>query len=409
MIGAGIFALPSAVAERAGVLSPWLFLGAGVLIITVVLTLAELASYFRESGGPALYAAEAFGPAVGFATGWLYYVSRVAALAANTHVMATYLGTVWAWFDTPAGHAVVVVAICAGLTAVNVIGVKGGIRALSLFTWLKVVPLLLLVLAGLREVGPDVLLPASWPTIDDLGGTVLLLIYAFVGFETILVPAGETSKPRRTIPRALVGTMIATAVFYFLVMLVYVAVLPADDATGGTLVDVGRRLAGPLGAIVITFAAVFSISGNLSATILAGPRLTLSLAERGLLPGWFGRVHPGFASPANSIVFMGGLAAVLGLSGSFVYLAVASSLTRLITYAVCIVALPVIRKSAGEAARERAFRLPGGNVIPVLALVVCAWMAAQSTARSWLYAGALLGLGLLLYGLEKSVLRKSRR
>lgn len=407
MIGAGIFALPAAVAERAGILSPWLFLGAGVLMITVVLTLAELASYFRASGGPVLYATEAFGSLIGFSTGWIYYISRVAALAANMHVMAVYLGTVWAWFDSPAGHAAVVVGICTGLTAVNIIGVKGGVRTLSLFTVLKVVPLVLLVLAGLRSVGPEILFPASIPTIDDLGGTMLLLIYALVGFESTLIPAGETANPRRTIPLALVRTLIFTAIFYFLIMLVYIAVLPGDAAADGTLVEVGRRLVGPAGAIVITFTAVFSIGGNLSGSVLAVPRLTLSLAEHGLLPAWFGRIHPKYASPVNSIVFYGGLALALGLTGSFVFLAVASSLTRLITFAVCIAALPVIRKAADAVTREQAFRLWGGYLIPLLALGICVWMAAHSTARSWLYVGALLLFGLLLYLLEKSFLRKS--
>lgn len=406
MIGAGIFALPAAVAERAGALSPWLFLAAGVLMIFVVLTMAELASYFRASGGPVLYATEAFGPLTGFTTGWIYYVSRVAALAANLHVMAVYLGTVWPWFDTVAGHSAVVVVICLFLTVVNAVGIKGGVRTLSAFTFLKVLPLLLLVLAGLRSVGPEILFPASIPTIDDLGGTMLLLIYAFVGFETILIPAGETARPRRTIPLALIRTMIATALFYFLIMLVYVAVL-SGEAANGTLVDVGRRLAGPVGAIVITFAAVFSIGGNLSATTLAAPRLTLSLAEHGLLPDWFGRIHPRYLSPANSIVFFGGLAMVLGLTGSFVFLAVASSLTRLITFGVCIAALPVIRNAADAETREQAFRLRGGYLIPVLALGVCVWMAWHSTAKSWLYVSGLVAFGLLLYVLEKAVLRKS--
>ena len=123
MIGAGIFALPPAVAERVGVLSPWLFLAAGILIIMVVLTLAELASYFRSSGGPALYATRAFGPLVGFGTSWIYYVSRTAATAANSHAMALYLAAVWPWFDTDIGHAVVIIAVCGGLTLVNVLGV----------------------------------------------------------------------------------------------------------------------------------------------------------------------------------------------------------------------------------------------------------------------------------------------
>lgn len=406
MIGAGIFALPSALGQRAGILSPWLFLAAGLLIIIVVFSLAELASYFRESGGPALYASEAFGPLVGFSTGWIYYASRAAAVAANMHVMALYLGSLWGWFDTTAGHASVVIAVSLGLTIVNIIGVKGGVRTLSVFTYLKVIPLILLVVIGLRSVNADILLPASLPTIDDLGGTILLLIYAFMGFEQVLITAGETAHPRRTIPRALVRTVAATAVFYFLIMLVYVAVAGDAVGDGGTLVDTGRRLAGPAGALAITLAAVFSIGGNLSGTTLAVPRLTLSLAEQRLLPAWFGAIHPRFISPANSIMFFGGFAVLLGLTGSFVILAVASSLTRLIVFMVCILGLPKIRQKAEVEARAIAFRLPGGYTIPLLAILICAWMASHSTLRDWLYFFALFIVGLALYLLEALILRK---
>ncbi|MCH8099993.1 MAG: amino acid permease, partial [Proteobacteria bacterium] len=134
MIGAGIFALPAAVAASAGVLSPWLFLGAGVLFTSVVLTFAELSSYFRISGGPALYATKAFGPLTGFSTGWIYFVSRAGSIAANSHVMAIFLGAVWPWFDTGTGHVVVVVVVIVALTLANVVGVKGGVRVLAFFT-----------------------------------------------------------------------------------------------------------------------------------------------------------------------------------------------------------------------------------------------------------------------------------
>ncbi len=407
MVGAGIFALPAVVAERAGVLSPWLFLGAGVLIVMVVLTLAEVASYFRESGGPALYATRAFGPLIGFSTGWLYYVSRASAIAANSHVMAKYLGVLWPWFDTNAGHALVIIVVCGALTLVNVVGVKGGVRTLAFFTFFKLIPLMILILLGLQYVSPAVLFPDNLPTIDDLGGTTLLLIYAFVGFESVLITAGETENPRATIPSALVRTVIATGAFYFLISLVYVAVLPSDTS-GGTLVDVGRKLAGPVGAVAITLTAVFSIGGNLSSTMLAVPRLTLSLAENHLLPQWFGRIHEKYASPANSIMFLGGLATLLALSGSFVRLAIASSLTRLITYAVCIAALPVIKKQADNEARQKAYRLKGGYTIPVIAFGVCVWMASHSSIESWKFVAGLLGAGLALFWIERSLL-KSRQ
>lgn len=406
MIGAGIFALPSFVAAKAGILSPWLFLAVGILTITVVLTFAELSSYFRISGGPVLYATRAFGPLAGFSTGWIYYISRVAALAANSNAMAIYLASLWPWFGVGIGHASVIVVICGGLTLVNVLGVKDSIRTLAFFTFFKIIPLLIMILLGLQYVSPDILFPENLPTIDDLGGTTLLLIYAFVGFETVLITAGETAKPKITIPKALILTMIATGMLYFLIVLVYVSVLPGQVSEGSTLVDVGRKLAGPVGAIAITIAAIFSIGGNLSSIMLAVPRLTFSLAEHGLLPPWFGHVHEKYLTPANSVMFLGGMAMLLGLSRSFVFLAIASSLTRMITYIVCIAALPVIKGKADYLTISRAFKIPGGYTIPIIAFVLCLWLASNSSAESWQLVGILLASGLALYWLEQLRIKK---
>jgi amino acid transporter len=406
MIGAGIFALPSAVAVELGTFSPWLFLAAGVLIITVVLTFAELSSYFRISGGPVLYATRAFGSLIGFSTGWIYYVSRAAALAANSNAMAIYLGELSPWFGTATGRAAVIIVVCAGLTLANVRGVKDGVRTLAFFTVLKIVPLLIMILLGLQYVSPEILFPDSLPTIDDLGGTMLLLIYAFVGFETVLITAGETAKPKVTIPSTLIVTVIATGILYFLIVLVYVSVFAGEFSASSTLVDVGRKLAGPVGAIAMTMAAVFSIGGNLSSIMLAVPRLTLSLAEHQLLPRWFGDLHAKYSSPANSIMFLGALSAILALSGSFVRLAIASSLTRLITYVVCIAALPVIKGQADRLTVERAFHIKGGYIIPIIAFGLCLWMISYSSADSWKLVGGLLFVGLVLYWLEQFRIRK---
>ncbi|MFQ6006538.1 MAG: APC family permease, partial [Woeseia sp.] len=378
MIGAGIFALPSAVAAHAGVLSPWLFLAVGLLILTVVLTFAELSSYFRISGGPVLYATRGFGSLVGFSTGWIYYVSRVAALAANSNAMAIYLATVWPWFGAGPDRAAVILVVCGGLTIVNVIGVKDGVRTLAVFTFFKVIPLLIMILLGLQYVSPELLFPEDMPTIDDLGGTTLLLIYAFVGFETVLITTGETTRPKVTIPKALILTVIATGFLYFLIVLTYVSVLGGAVDESKSLVDVGRKLAGPIGAIAMTMTAIFSIGGNLAGTMLAVPRATFSLAEHRLLPRWFGRVHARFSTPANSVIFMGSLATILALSGTFVKLAIASSLTRLITYVVCIAALPVIKGKADHTVIARAFKIPAGYTIPLVALVLCLWVASYS-------------------------------
>lgn len=407
VIGAGIFALPATVAARAGLMSPWLFLIIGTLVITIVLTFAELASYFRESGGLVLYTTTAFGPLVGFGTGWIYFISRVSAFAANSTVLALYLGTVWPWVATGTGRTVLITALCVALTYANYTGVKDGVRTLAVFTFMKLTPIALLLIVGLQHVSADTFFPSEFPVIEDLGGTVLLLIYAFVGFESTSIVSGESKNPRQSVPKAMVNTLIGIGILYFLIVLVYVSVLPNAGEEGTSLITVGEVLFGPIGLIAITLAAVFSIGGNLAAIMLAVPRLTYAMAEHNLLPKWFGVINKKHSTPGNSIIFLGALALVLALTGSFVQLAIASSLTRLISYILCIAALPAIRRQADEEVRAQAYRLKGGYSIPAIAMVVCVWIAAQSKPETWIFTGKLLLIGLVFYVIAR--VAKKRR
>ncbi len=401
VIGAGIFALPGKIAVNAGALSPWLFLVVGALLISVVLCLAELSSYYQKTGGPVLYATDAFGPLAGFSTGWAIYLSRVTAFAANSNVMATYLASLHDFFAGDIARGIIITTLTLGLTWANIRGVRDGVRTMAIFTFLKVTPLLLLILLGLQHVTGATLIPSAPFIIEELGGTTLLLIYAYVGFETLGVTAGETSKPRRTLPMAYIATTMGIALLYFLVVLVFVSVISSENYGDATLVDVGRSLAGPFGAIAITMAAVFSIGGNLASSILGAPRIIFSMAENRMLPAWFGRIHPKFSTPDRSILLMGGMALVLALTGSFVKLAIASSVVRLLGYVVCIASIPAVRRNADAEARERAFRLKGGYTVPIVALGICFWLLAQSSQESWIAVGLLLGIGWIFYAIEK--------
>ncbi len=400
VIGAGIFALPGRVAVNAGLFSPWLFLIIGVLFLAIVLTFAELASYYDRTGGPILYATDAFGPLAGFGTGWLIFLARTTAFAANANVMAAYLASLWDPLGSELARAAIIAFVTIGLTWANVIGVKDGVRTVGVFTFLKVIPLLLLVLLGLQHVTGATLLPGDFH-VEDIGGTTLLLIYAYVGFETIGVTAGETQSAKRTVPSALIRTMIVTAVLYSLIVLVFVSTIPADGYAGATLVDVGRVLAGTVGAIVITLTAVFSIGGNLAGSMLAAPRLIFALAERRMIPAPLSHIHERYATPHRAILVVGALALALGLSSGFVELAIGSSVVRLIGYIICIGALPVIRRKADAEARAQATRLPGGYTIPLIAFIVCLWLVSQSTADDWMRVSVLLGIGLALYLTER--------
>lgn len=400
MIGAGIFALPGKIALSAGMLSPWLFLVVGVLFVSVVLTFAELSSYYEQTGGPVIYATEAFGPFAGFSTGWAIFLSRMTAFAANANVMAVYLASMHDVFSSDLARAAIIGTVIGGLAWANVKSVRDGVHTMAVFTFLKITPLILMVLFGLQHVTGATLLPGGPYVIEELGGTTLLLIYAYVGFETLGVTAGETSEPRRTLPKAYVLSVLGTGLLYFFVVLVFVSVISAESYGSATLVDVGRSLAGPAGAIAITLAAVFSIGGNLAGSMLAAPRLIFSMAENSMLPAWFGHVHARYATPDRSILVMAGMALVLALTGSFVKLAIASSVVRLLGYVICIASLPTARRNADAETRRQAFRLKGGYFIPAIALFICVWLLAQSKQESWIAVAVLLSIGWLFYGFE---------
>jgi amino acid transporter len=287
-------------------------------------------------------------------------------------------------------------------------GVRDGVRTMAVFTFLKITPLVLMVLFGLQHVTGATLLPGGPYVIEELGGTTLLLIYAYVGFETLGVTAGETSNPRNTLPKAYVRSILGTGLLYFFVVLIFVSVIAEENYSSATLVDVGRSLAGPVGAVAITLAAVFSIGGNLAGSMLAAPRLIFSMAENRMLPAWFGHVNTRYATPDRSILVMAGMALVLALTGSFVKLAVASSVVRLLGYIICIASLPTARRNADAETRAQAFRLKGGYLVPGIALLICFWLLAQSKQESWIAVAILLGIGWAFYALEMWIKARQR-
>jgi amino acid transporter len=388
IVGAGIFALPGPLHASFGSFAPWLFPIFGLLALLIALPFARLAALFLQSGGPVTYTAT-FGPAVSFQVGWLYYVAKITSIAANANVFAINAGSLWAPLGTAVGRITVIVALVGALSFVNVVGVKRAVRALDLLTLLKTLPLVGLALWGLSHAAQGLPAPGPVPPLSAIEASALVLLYAFVGFENAAVPAEETTNPGRNIPRALIFTIAATALLYFLVQLGYAATMPVGPAPDAPLAAYAQALIGPAGATILAVTALISIAGNLGAGMIATPRVTYAMAAQKKLPGWFGRISPRFATPINSILFMGLATIALAVSGSFVFLAIVSTLARLFAYAASIAALP---------------KTKGGVVNWTLAaggLAVCTWAAAQSKRDSWKMLGGFVLAGFLLYGLAR--------
>ncbi|UCG76844.1 MAG: APC family permease [Gemmatimonadota bacterium] len=398
MIGAGIFGVPAEAARLTGIFSPLVFLLCGLLLAPVVLSVGEVASYFRHTGGPILYARTAFGHLAGFQTGWAFWVARVTAFAANLNLLISSLAYLWPQADRGLTRVVLLLLICLAFTWVNVVGAKHAVRSVGILTVLKLIPLAALVLLGASYVEPsafpfsETALPAS----GRVGSAALLLMYAFVGWESALVPAGEATDPARDMPRALLRALAAATLLYVLVQAVAVAVLPSLGTSERPLVDVAAALLGPAGAVLLLAGVVASVGGNVAASMLSTPRLTYALARDGGLPAWFGAVHPRFRTPANSVAFLGVIVFALAVVGEFAWLAGMSAVVRLLIYLVCIGALPHMRRHRANAPGR--LRLPGGYVLPLAGFAVCVWLLTQVTLRGALVTAAFLAVGGLLYG-----------
>jgi amino acid transporter len=405
MIGAGIFGLPGELARLAGQGSAWIFLLCALMIAPILLCFAQLSSYFHGTGGPVLYAADAFGPLAGFQVGWLYYVSRVLSFAANLNLLIASLGYFWPNLTDGSQRVALAFIICALMAVSNILGARGAVRALGLLTVLKFIPLVAIVAIGFVVADVASLLPRvdHALAIPDFGGALFLVIYAYVGFEGGLVPAAEANRPQRDFPRALLLALLVCTLLYTLIQSVSLASLPGLAESSRPLVDVAAAQMGDAGAMFMLVAIIASVGGNLLSAMFSTSRLSYRLALDGFLPPLLARVHPRFHTPVASILLYAAASFAFAVSGGFVWLAGLSLLARIILYAVCVSALPRLRRRHGT--EPGAIELPGGLIWVALALAVCAGLLWQVTWQSLLVTGACAGAGLLLHTLA----RHSRR
>jgi len=398
IIGAGIFGLPARIYELSGPAALVAYVICGVACLLISLCFAEVSSRFSESGGPYLYARAAFGPVVGFEIGWLRWLALVVAFAANVNLLVGYTSYVWPIFNDRASQMLFVTAIVFGLTAINVLGVRQTTVANNLLALAKLVPLLAFVVVGLFFLDAHRLAIASPPTFGGFTTSVVLVLYAFTGFEAVTIPAGEIRDPQRTIPFGLFATLAIVTSIYILIQAVYIGTATAE-ASATPLVDASRRFLGGPGAYLISVGAVLSIVGNLNGKLLAAPRLIFAMAERRQLPGVLGAVHERFRTPYISILVTAALALVFALSSTFLQLVTISVLVQLVTYAVSCASLPVLRRKAGVP--PAAFSSPFGPAAAVASLALCTWLFSTSTVQEIWTTTAAAAVGVLAYAVSK--------
>jgi basic amino acid/polyamine antiporter, APA family len=387
IIGSGIFGIPSELIRVVGRASPIAMIASGLVAAIIMACFAEVASQFSEPGGAYLYTRTALGHFAGTQSGWFLWLCFLAAAAANANLFVTYLAGMMPWAATSVGRGLVMVAIVALPTTANYVGVKSGTWLSTIFCIAKLVPLVIIIALGIFRFGHQAtMLPAAeitGPGLSGWLGALLLLSFSYSGFEFALMPGGEVVNPRRTVPIAMLASWLIVIGTYTAIQFVTVATL-GTTASARPLADVASVLIGRGGSQLIIVAAMCSTYGFLSATILTGPRLTYSLAERGDFPGVFGRIHERFRTPHVSIVIFSALLAVLAITGSFRWAVAVGSGALLVNYAFVCLALIRLRKLRPK---TDALRVPFGKSLATVGTALAVAMLSRLQGREALLLG----------------------
>lgn len=402
-VGAGIFALPAVVASYLGAASFLAYILCAVLMGMVLLCFMEVGSKIPVTGGVYAYIETAFGPFAGFLASTLFWFGYcVMADAAVANVLADSLGTFFPSFNDPIIRIVFLAIIFGGIAWLNVRGIQQGNALVEIITLAKLLPLLILIVVGIFFIDADNYHVTEWPSPQKLGEVSLILFFAFIGMEASLSASGEIKNPRRTIPKGILLGMIIIFIFYILIQFVAQGVLGNDlpFQKEAPLAKVASITMGNAGKLMIVIGAIISGFGLISGDIMITSRMPYAAARDGLLPKILARIHPRYATPYLSIITYTVVGFIMSISGGFRQSAVIASSSMLIIYMGVILATIKLKKLKPV---ENSFVIPGGLIIPILALLVTGWFLSNLAINEIVGGLIFLAIASVIYALMKLV------
>jgi APA family basic amino acid/polyamine antiporter len=409
IIGADIYVASSFGAQYLGPFSLVVWVVAGVIAIVIALCFAMCAGLVPKVGGPYAYAKEAFGPFSGFVVGWSLWFAELISLAVFPLAFTQYLSFFFPILGSDQILQVLTKILFVMFLAVtNVVGVKAAGRVNDVLTIAKLAPLVFFVVAGIAWVAFN---PASAalnfaPPVAPFGfgsfGTVLVLIFwAYAGFEISTIPAEEISKPEKTIPKAIVLGITIVIVFYLTTNAVLFGVrnwsLLATDtaplASAGDSIFSSSVLLALVGGGIVGIGALISVAGSNESGMLGTSRLGYALAADGLFPKVFARLHRKFGTPFLSIIIQSVIAVVAAIIGNLGQLIAVSVFFLAVAYLATCASVFVFRRRR----LVPAFRLSGGPIIPALGILFSVFLISQCTPLQLVLGVALLLAGVPIY------------
>ena len=395
VIGSGIFGLPAKVFKEIGVYSIAAFLVCAVAVFVIILCFAEVSSRFSKTGGPYLYALSSFGKLPAFLTGWLLLVTRFITYAALINLLVSYLSVFAAWFTLPEARIMVIVLFTLLLAYINQIGIRNTTRINNFLTISKLLPLLLFIVVGSFFIEPAQYEIKHIPDFSSFSSTVLLLVFAFGGFESVLVNSGEVKNPEKNLPFALLLAAVFITTIYILIQVVSIGTLPALASSDKPLAEAAGLFMGKSGASIIAIGAIFSVAGTLNAIMLVGSRLPYAFSEEKQFPGLFSFIHPKYKTPTWSLLLFMSITIIVSLNYSFLSAASLSAITRVMIYGIVCTTLILLRKKNPDQANF--YKLKHGNTVAVAGILITLWLLSSSRLRELRDVGIAILAGLVIY------------
>ncbi|MCB0491071.1 MAG: amino acid permease [Cyclobacteriaceae bacterium] len=377
IIGAGIFGLPSKVFQLSGAYSILAFVVCALVIFNIIICFAEVGSRFDKTGGPYIYILEAFGSFPAFIMGWLLLWSRIISYAALINLLVTYSSYYNPILNHFAPRLLIMVVLTAILTGINYVGVKKTTTVNNFLTIGKIVPLVIFILVGLFFLQPELLSFHEMPEFNNFSSSVLLLVFAFGGFEVVVINSGEMKNPNKIVPYALIISALIVMVLYGSIQLVSVGTLPELGSSEKPLADAAQSFMGGFGGNLITIGAIISIVGALNAILLVGSRLLFALSDEGQLPKSLSIVHPKYRTPTIALFVFTGLSLIIAVTGSFIYAITITAIIRTVMYAMVCGALIKLRKQ-DNGGKQPAYKIPYGIPFALTGILFSAWLFSSS-------------------------------
>lgn len=399
IVGAGIFMLPALLMGRLGASAPLVFVAGAIAIVPIALCFSAIGSRASATGGPYTFVGAAFGPFAGFLAGALMWICNTASSGGVAAALAEQAGNAWQPLREPLPRALFIAAIYAVLFALNAFGVKLGARMIVLLATLKLTPLFLLASVGLLFVDWQHVGFSQLPTWGALGSSMVLVVFAYSGMETALVPTGEVRDPSRHVPRATLSAIVVVVLLYIGIQIACQGLLGPGLATStAPLADAAGAVWSPAHGLLLLTAGV-SMAGFLMGNLFSSSRLLFALGRDGFLPRAFGRVDARYHVPRVALAAHAGIGLVLAWIGNFETLALISGGAICLLFAAVSVAAwraqALNLRGAGEP-----FRLPGGSwPMPLLAVAIMLAILATMTAQQWVAIGVSLIVLVAVYGL----------